>query len=234
MRLGTALHTHVLELDRWDQEIAVSPFGIDRRTKAGKELWAAFEADTKGKTLITTDDADQVMAMGRAVYSHPAAAMLLNLPGKAETSHFYSDPVLGLELKCRPDWLTNDGKIVFDLKTTEDASPRGFAKSVAQWRYWVQAGFYVNVLEGATGIRPEQFIFVCVEKKAPYAVSVMAADQEMIEQGWRQALRELDLLATCKKTNAWPGYSDQIETVSLPSWLKPGSTQQPPTEIELY
>jgi exodeoxyribonuclease VIII len=142
--------------------------------------------------------------------------------------------VLGLELKCRPDWLTNDGKIVVDLKTTDDASPRGFAKSISQWRYWVQAGFYVNVLEGATGIRPEQFIFCCVEKKAPYAVSVLAADQEMIEQGWRQALRELDVLATCKKANTWPGYSDQIETVSLPNWLKPGSTQQPPTEIEVY
>ena len=98
----------------------------------------------------------------------------------------------------------------------------------------MQAGFYVNVLEGATGIRPEQFIFCCVEKKAPYAVSVLAADQEMIEQGWRQALRELDVLATCKKANTWPGYSDQIETVSLPNWLKPGSTQQPPTEIEVY
>jgi hypothetical protein len=34
MRLGTALHTHVLELDSWDKDIAVSPFGIDRRTKA--------------------------------------------------------------------------------------------------------------------------------------------------------------------------------------------------------
>jgi hypothetical protein len=89
MRLGTALHTHVLELDSWDKDIAVSPFGIDRRTKVGKEMWAAFESDSKGKTLITADDAEQVMAMGRAVHSHPAAAMLLNLPGKAETSHFY-------------------------------------------------------------------------------------------------------------------------------------------------
>jgi hypothetical protein len=236
MRLGTALHTHVLELDSWDKDIAVSPFGIDRRTKAGKEMWAAFEADSKGKTLITADDAEQVMAMGRAVHSHPAAAMLLNLPGKAETSHFYSDPVLGLELKCRPDWLTNDGKIVVDLKTTDDASGRGFAKSIFQWRYWVQAGFYVNVLEGATGIRPEQFIFCCVEKKAPYAVSVLAADQEMIEQGWRQALRELDVLATCKKANAWPGYSDQIETVSLPPWMRPKAdgSLPAPTEIETY
>jgi hypothetical protein len=76
----------------------------------------------------------------------------------------------------------------------------------------------------------------CVEKKAPYAVSVLAADQEMIEQGWRQALRELDVLATCKKANSWPGYSDQIETVSLPPWMRPKAdgSLPTPTEIETY
>jgi hypothetical protein len=234
MRLGTALHTHVLELDSWDKDIAVSPFGIDRRTKAGKEMWAAFEADSKGKTLITSDDAEQVMAMGRAVHSHPAAAMLLNLPGKAETSHFYFDPVLGLELKCRPDWLTNDGKIVVDLKTTDDASPRGFAKSISQWRYWVQAGFYVNVLEGATGIRPEQFIFLLCGEKGTLRRFCFSSRSGDDRARVASSMRELDVLATCKKANTWPGYSDQIETVSLPNWLKPGSTQQPPTEIEVY
>jgi exodeoxyribonuclease VIII len=76
MRLGTALHTHVLELNRWDEQIAVAP-ACDRRTKAGKEAFAAFEADAAGKTVITADDAEVVMAMGRSVLRHPGAAMLL-------------------------------------------------------------------------------------------------------------------------------------------------------------
>jgi hypothetical protein len=42
------------------------------------------------------------------------------------------------------------------------------------------------------------------------------------------------VLATCKAAGAWPGYSDQIETISLPPWMRPGGTQQQPTEIELY
>jgi hypothetical protein len=78
--------------------------------------------------------------------------------------------------------------------------------------------------------------FLLRGEKAPYAVSVLAADQEMIEQGWRQALRELDVLATCKKANTWPGYSDQIETVSLPPWMRPKAdgSLPTPTEIETY
>ena len=159
--------------------------------------------------------------------------MLLALPGKAETTHMWTDAATGLQCKCRPDWLTDDGRLLVDLKTTEDAG-RGFAKSIAQWRYHVQASWYLDGIEQATGTRPEQFLFLCVEKKAPYAVAVYAADAEMIAAGAQTAARDLDVLATCKAASAWPGYSDQIEPISLPPWMRPGGTQQQPTEIELY
>jgi hypothetical protein len=230
MRLGTALHTHVLELSRWDEEIAVAP-AMDRRTKAGKEAWQAFQDDAVSKTVITAEDAEQVMAMGRAVMRHPAAAMLLGLPGKAETTHMWTDAATGLQCKCRPDWLTDDGSIVVDLKTTKDASPRGFKQSVANFRYHVQAAWYLHGLEQATGKRPDQFIFICVESTAPYACAVYAADAEMIERGHDQAMRDLAKLAVCKAADHWPSYSEQIETLSLPGWMT-GATgqQQTPTE----
>ena len=236
MRLGTALHTHVLELDQWDKQIAVAPGDINRRTKEGKEQWAAFEADAKRKTVITADDAEVVMAMGRSVWRHPAAAMLLHWQGKAETTHMWTDPTTGAECKCRPDWLTNDGNLIIDLKTTEDASPSGFQRSVANYRYHVQASWYLDGVEAATGHRPDQFIFICVEKKPPYAVAVYAADAEMIQIGAETAARDLARLVECKASNTWPGYSDQIEPLSLPAWMRPradGSLPNPP-EIEMY
>jgi len=235
MRLGTALHTHVLELSRWDQEIAVAPSDINRRTKEGREQWAAFEASSAGKTVITADDAEVVMAMGRSIMRHPGAAMLLGLPGKAETTHMWTDATYGLECKCRPDWLTDDGSIMVDLKTTRDASPRGFRQSIASFRYWVQAGWYMHGVQAATGKRPDQFIFICVESTAPYAVAVYAADAEMIERGHDQAMRDLAKLAVCKAADHWPSYSEQIETISLPGWMTGQAGQQQQTaEIEMY
>jgi len=236
MLLGTAVHTHILELPEWDARYIAAPDGIDRRTKAGKEAWAAFEAESTGRTVISRADAELVMAMGRAVHSHPAAAMLLALPGKAETTHIWIDEASGLQCKCRPDWLTDDGSLIVDLKTTEDASPAGFRKSIASWRYHVQASWYLDGLERATGKRPEQFIFICVEKKAPHAVAVYAADAEMIEAGAKQARLDLDTLAVCKAADSWPGYSDQIETISLPPWMRPKADGTMPTitEIETY
>lgn len=127
MQLGTAVHAQILELNRFDEIVAVAPEGIDRRTKVGKESWAAFESEAKGKVVISRDDAAIVSAMGRAVFSHPAAAMLLAFKGKAETSWFWTDEKTGLECKCRPDWLLDDGSVIVDLKTTEDASLGGFS-----------------------------------------------------------------------------------------------------------
>lgn len=236
MLLGTAVHTHILEPDEWAARYVAGPEALDRRTKAGKEAWAAFEADAAGRTVISRNDADLVLAMGRAVRNHPAASMLLQLLGAAETTWMWHDAATGLQCKCRPDWLTTDVSLIVDLKTTEDASPAGFRKSIANFRYHVQAAWYLDGVERATGRRPEQFLFICVEKRAPYACAVYAADAEMIDAGAKQARLDLDTLAVCKAADAWPGYSDQIEPISLPAWMRPKADGTMPTitEIETY
>ena len=238
MLLGTAVHTLVLETDQFAERYVAAPEGIDRRTKAGKELFAEWEAQAAGRTVLTKADADLIQAMGRAVHGHPAAAYLLGLPGKAETTHMWTDEATGLECKCRPDWLVDDGSMIVDLKTTEDASPAGFAKSIANFRYHVQASWYLDGLERATGRRPEQFIFLVVEKKWPHPVAVYAADAEMVAAGQVTAARDMLLLAECRDADYWPAYSDQIETISLPPWMRPRADgSQPmaaPAEIETY
>jgi exodeoxyribonuclease VIII len=236
MAIGSAVHTHVLELDQWDARYVTAPEGINRRTNAGKAEWEAFEVASTGRTVLAKADAELVMRMGHSVFAHPAASMLLAMPGKAETTHMWTDQATGLRCKCRPDWLTDDGSLIVDLKTTEDASPMGFRKSIANWRYHVQASWYLDGLEQATGKRPDQFIFICVEKKPPFACAVYAADAEMIQIGAEAAARDLDVLATCRAAGAWPGYSDQVEMISLPPWMRPRAdgSMHPPTEIETY
>ncbi len=237
MRLGTAVHTLTLEQDTFAERYVVAP-NVDRRTKAGKEEWAAFEAEAAGRELISADDRATISRMAEAVWTHPAAGALLKLKGKAEQSFLWTDEATGLECKCRPDWLTDDGSLIVDLKTTEDASPAGFRKSIANFRYHVQAAWYLHGLEQATVRRPEGFIFICVEKKPPHAVAVYVADPEMWALGLDTAMRDLQRLAECHAACRWPGYSEEIEPISLPAWMRPrpdGSLPAgAPAEIELY
>lgn len=212
MMLGTALHTAVLEPDLWDQQFAVPPQAFDRRTKVGKDLAAAFAAEAIGKTVLTPDDADRIRRMADAVHQHPASRFLLDLPGLREASYFWTDEDTGIECKCRPDWHSTDRRLVVDVKTTEDASLRGFQRSVAQWRYHVQAAWYSRPLDA------EQFLFICVEKTPPYCVAVYAVTPVMFAAGARAADRNLYRLAECRRSGCWPGYSDEIQPIDLPSW----------------
>ena len=236
MAIGSAVHAHVLELDQWDAQYVVAPAGIDRRTKVGKAEWDVFQTAIGTRTVISREDADLVMRIGRSVLSHPAAAYLLGLPGKAETTHMWVDEISGLQCKCRPDWLLDDGSMIVDLKTTEDASPKAFQQSIAKWRYQVQASWYLDGLEHATGKRPEQFVFIAVEKKPPFVCAVYVADAQMIEIGRETARRDLDKLNVCKAADYWPGYSDGIEQINLPPWMLPKADGTLPThtEIETY
>ncbi len=227
MVLGSALHTRVLEPHLFDDEYAVAPH-CDRRTKEGKMIWADFEQQAAGKTLLKADDALRIQYMADAVRQHRAASFLLTMPGKAEQSYFWTDDGTGEKCKCRPDWHSADGKIIVDVKTTEDASPAKFLRSsVLGWRYHVQAAFYMQGLPTA-----EVFLFACVEKKPPFAVAVYSLPPALVERGLREAKADLGLIAACRAADDWPSYSEEIEELPLPKWLDDPATAALISEIE--
>lgn len=211
MVVGSAVHSRVLEPERYALEYAVAP-AVDRRTKAGKEAWEQFQADSEGKTLLTADQDQLAQAVAQAVRLHPAADLLLSKPGQAEQSYFWTDEATGERCKCRPDWHSDCRRLIVDLKTTEDASPAGFQRSVQKFRYHVQAAHYLQ------GLGAEQFVFIAVEKAPPYLVGVYVATPEMVAAGQRVAARDLARLAECRALDVWPGYSDEITPLDLPRW----------------
>jgi exodeoxyribonuclease VIII len=215
MLMGTALHTAVLEPDLWSATIAVPPHSFDRRTKAGKELAAEFERESAGKIVLSPEDADQVRRMADAVRKHPAAGFLLELPGRCEASYTWTDPATGLECKTRPDWHSEDGRIVVDVKTCRDASRAEFAKSIANLDYHVQAAW------NQSAIGAEQFITIAVENVRPFAVAVYPASGGMIAAGMRRIEAAMTLLAECHASGRWPGYGDLVaEPIELPGWCR--------------
>lgn len=227
MVLGSALHTRVLEPHLFDDEYVVAP-QCDRRTKEGKMIWADFEQEAAGKTLLKAEDALQINAMAEAVRRHPAARVLLNKSGKAEQSYFWTDDDSGIECKCRPDFHTDDRRIIIDVKTTEDASPSKFLRSsVLQWRYHVQAAFYMQGVPEA-----EVFLFAVVEKKPPFAVAVYSLPAKLLERGLEEAKADLRTIAECRATDKWPSYSEEVQELPLPKWLDDESAAHLVNEIE--
>jgi exodeoxyribonuclease VIII len=215
MRLGTLTHAIVLEPDLFERETAVRPEGIDRRTSVGKADLAAFELEAEGREIISSEKGAKLAAIRDAVRSHPAAAKALADSPVIEQSIFWD--VDGIACRCRPDAVTARGVIV-DLKTTRDASPDGFAKSVAQYRYHVQAAFYFDGYKAAFGEAPRGFVFIAVEAEPPYLVAVYVASEAMTNRGRHDYRADLETFRRCQDTDTWPGYSDAPLTIDLPKW----------------
>lgn len=221
MEFGTAVHTAVLEPERFAAEYKQAP-DLPKTTKAGKDAWSAAAAD--GSKLLKKDDWDSVQLMLRSVLEHPMAHKVLTASGVAEKPFFSTCYRTGLELKARPDYFTDSGWII-DLKTTQDASVRGFQKSAANFRYHVQAAHYINVIGRAVGEKPRGFIFIAVEKSYPYAVQVFEASPAFIQAGMLEAQRNLQALAHAQATypqdTPWPSYSEAMVSLDPPTWLTP-------------
>lgn len=214
--LGTAFHSLLLEPDDFAASYVVAP-KFDKRTKDGKAGWEAFQAEHEGKQFIDADMDAILSAMREAVHAHPVARALITAPGHAERSVYWTDPITGELCRCRPDYWREDG-IIVDVKTTDDASPEGFAKSVANWRYHVQDPFYTDGIHQATGIAPRGFVFLVVEKKAPHAVAVYSLDRESRDLGRMEYRRDLQRYADCVRSGKWPGYGEVIQEIGVPQW----------------
>jgi hypothetical protein len=228
MEFGTAVHMAVLEPDLYLKTYKRAP-ELSRTTKAGKEAWA--EAGADGHTLIKSDEWAQIEAMRQQIFAHPAAGKALNLPGQAEQTFLVNDPFTGLPTKCRPDYFTDSGWLI-DLKTTQDASLKGFQRSIANFRYHVQAAYYTSVIKAAQGVAPRGFLFIAVEKTYPYAVQVFKCSQSLLDAGEIEATRNLrqltDAFDEYTLETPWPGYSLNPVEIDLPTWAAnavPPSTQ---------
>lgn len=217
---GIALHSYVLEQDKFEEEYAVIP-KVDRRKKEGKEIYAQFLAENEGKFFIENDDMEVIKQMAESINSVPIAKKLLE--GKHEQSFFWTDEMTEEKCKCRPDILTEIGDVmvIADLKTCENARTDVFMRDAIKYGYDLQAYMYSNGVEKNIG-KKCCFVFIAVEKKPPYAVNVLEADKYMILKG-QDLFREL--LGTyhyCKESNNWYGYNGMngdVNNLTLPAWL---------------
>ena len=208
--LGSAIHCATLEPTEYRERYIVAP-QIDKRTKEGKAAFSELEAS--GKIVLSHDDDELIYSVSQAVRNHKTASRLLT-NGNAEVAVF--GDIDGLKVKCKCDYLRENVAII-DLKTTEDASQKGFMKSVLNYGYHQQAAFYMDVMK-SIGSPIEAFVFVVVEKSAPYAVGIYELDNAYIEMGRVLNQRAMDTYRECLETGNWYGYSNDIELLSPPSW----------------
>ncbi len=210
MILGVATHTLLLEPDSFDAQYALRD--LDGRTKLGKAQAEAIEA--KGQTPLNKSDWYACLGMAKAVREHPVAS-ILELKPKTELTMLWQDEESGLPCKARLDAVTSG--IIWDLKTTKDASPEAFSRTLYSGGYHLQAAFYMRGA-AACGLKAQSFNIIAVEREAPYGVAVYRVADEVMQAADRQISKALAIWAECDKTKHYPGYGDGVAELSVPPW----------------
>lgn len=216
LSFGRAFHCALLEPERFTATYAVEPdFGDCRKTenKAARNAWRDAHA---GHEPLTDVADSAIRSMVAAVRSHELASLILR-DGEPELTMTWKDSSTGLLCKTRPDYYVAKRRMCVDFKSCNDASEEAFAKDIARYRYHVQDALYRAGCH-ETGQTVEHFLFVAVEKTAPFAVGVHTLDADAVSRGHMRARSNIERIAECAKTGLFPGYPPHIHTISLPPW----------------
>ena len=216
---GRAAHKYILETYDFYKEFAVAPL-CDRRTKEGKSLWDRFVEESQGKDIITQEQFEQIEEMRKVMLATPFVSKLIN--GEHEISFFWTDEDTGLKCKCRPDSLNEKLHILVDYKTCDDAETEHFMRQAIKLGYDLQAYMYQQGVKANTG-EDYIFVFIAQEKKPPYAVNILEADENFMASGKRIFNEMLNVYKQCSETGNWHGYlgaDNQINSLGVPKWIE--------------
>ncbi len=212
--LGVGAQVVVLDFDDW-------------RTKDART--ARDEARAAGRSPVLAKEWATVEAMVTALRAHPIANTLLTSQGgRSEQSMFWqdTDPFTGrtVWLRGRLDRLpavpVSGRMIVADYKTAASAEAGAFARSAANFGYHCQGSWYLDGVRSILGVDDPAFVFVVQERDAPYLVNVIELDETALTIGRDRNRAAIARWIECTDNNHWPGYSDDVELVSLPRWAE--------------
>lgn len=211
-RTGTSVHALLLEEDR--DLVIKGP--KTRSSLAFKDMEANLQDE---QILLTEVEYNVAHCIARGALKNPhAKAALRHKDRLNEVSIFAQCPRTKLTLKTRPDLAILSEGTIFDVKTTQDASPKGFASETFKYAYHLQAAFYLYVCNLA-GWEVSKFKFICVEKAAPFVCQMFDVSPELLAKATEQMHHTLGIIAAAEKSKDFGTGWGECTTLKLPAWL---------------
>ena len=234
LAFGRACHTAILEPEEFPRRYekaaqccAVTVKGA-RCSKTGVVIEAgeggqlcsihAKGAGVEAIEVLSVADWNRCLGMRDAVHRLQSADTMLADLGEVEVSIRWDDEASGVPCKARWDGYTKlAGGCILDLKTTVDAAPRAFEKSIFAYGYHRQGALYLRSAK-AHDIAARHYVIIAVEKEPPFGACVYRLTEGAIEAGDLQLDPLLRRYAECMERDEWPCYPSQVQDIGLPDW----------------
>lgn len=221
MRLGTAVHSLVMEPEKFESENLIIR---SRHWSAVNEAVAAHP----DKNVISEANYDAANRMADNVLAHPNLKLWFE-DGIAESSvyQWYNgiDPEDTTEyremIKVRPDFIPRGYPVLIDLKSARDASFTGFHDAIIKYHYNLSAAMYKFTANGCQELLDYQnvmaftnFVFVVVENTPPYQCAWYELHPDDIAHGLTLCEQAMTRINRAKKAN-WPPYVEECRIIKL-------------------
>jgi hypothetical protein len=240
---GNSIELYLLDRQGFNEKVAVSrtsewieealaenpKLKVPKSSKVYKELEAAFLKENEGKYIIPdTGDAsfESLQVQCARIMADPFLSGFLK-GVDYQSSCYWIDPVTGLQMKTRPDFVNPKKKMAVNMKTALDGSPEAHSKNMANLGYALQAGVEIEGIE-RSGLMPkvEQYFWLVLEKNAPFNIQLYEfneSDRLVIKDEYGAIL---SAIKRCKDADVWPGYGVNADNAfgilqaKLPLWYK--------------
>lgn len=213
--VGTIAHAVLLEGDYSRVEV------IDAEDYRKKETQALRDRSLASGTLpILAPRLFEVEAMIEAARAQIATSEVPELfkGGHAERTMIW--PADGIWWRSRPDWISPDGRVIADLKTTGNAEPGAWARGpLNDYEFDLQAVLALRGCAATMGPADRSFIFVVIETVPPYALSLVSLAPQFIDFAERKLVKAGALWKACLDENRWPGYPSRVCWADPPPWV---------------
>ena len=206
MKIGTAIHTALLEPEIYASTIAFMP-ECDRRTTAGKQIAKEFEEQSVGKLILKHESEDVVIRAIDSVSRHLEWKTLKENQMHKET--IIIGEMFGIECKAKIDIIDLKKNMIWDIKTCQDASAESFKYEVQDRLYWVQQAFYKMLVEKHYGSK-FGCGFIATETTEPSATAFHQVSEKELEL-WEDIVKyKLQQYIACRATDVFPAYESGI------------------------
>ncbi len=215
--------------DDYDKQFVImSKFSGTGSVKA-REQW---KENNVGKSFIEEDDVERAKAIVEAVKTNKKTSWLWESTTSTQEKVYWTDQKTGLRCVMVLDArATKDDKpVIWDFKTSIDASKEEYPRQAVKFDYPLQAGTYIigdtmdKRVKGIEVVYPD-FYQIVAEKTEPFAVNTFRASNDFIELGKNQFRTAMDRVKFCIDNDCfWMGYEflDMIgyDEMDLPGWMK--------------
>ncbi len=228
---GRAVHALTLEPYRFEEG-----FSVWNAARRGA-LYKSFVEEHAGKTILPEDDFERARDRAAAILADESMGAQFRhvlhgvktgdtwevVPSEVEYSIFWTDEETGLKLKIRADAIrkTDNGSLVFDVKTTDDVRYEHFQRQALDLGYDLSAAMYMEGARRFFGGK-SSFLFVAAESSDPYCVRAFPADDDFVEEGQKKFDYARRALAWCRENDTYPGYpkSDSMPPLRALPWME--------------